>query len=196
MKEEYINKGRTNQKQETRSKILTAANYFIRNGLDFNLEDVAKHSEISRATIYRYYSNTEVLVMESVLDISTLSPVELYDKIKDLSLKDQIFAVQDYFNNLTLNHENAFRKYLSSAIIPNSPEIKRGARRVKVLRMVLSKTDLSINDQKNLANLLTMMMGVEPIIISKDVEGLNNEEAIKLLKSGLEIILRGIRLKK
>ena len=189
MKEKYINKGRTNQKQETRSKILAGAHYFIEKGLDFNLEDVAKRSGISRATIYRYYSNSEVLATEAVLDISTISPNELYEQIKEQPFDTQILAIQDYFNTLTINHENAFRKYLSSAIVPSSPEIKRGARRIKVLEMVLANTTLSDNKQKEMANLLTMFMGIEPMIIAKDVIGLSNEQAIKLLKDGLKALL-------
>lgn len=192
MKEEYINKGRTNQKQETRSKILAGAHYFIEKGLDFNLEDVAKRSGISRATIYRYYSNSEVLATEAILDISTISPNELYEQIKEQPLESQILAIQDYFNSLTINHENAFRKYLSSAIIPSSPEIKRGARRIKALELVLANTILPDKKQKELANLLTMFMGIEPMIIAKDVAGLNDEQANELLNNGIKIILNSM----
>ena len=192
MKDEYLNQGRTNQKLETRAKILAAAHYFISQGLDFNLEDIAKHSGISRATVYRYYSNSEVLATEAVLDISTKSPSDLYDSIKNQPLKDQIYAVQDYFNTLTLNHENAFRKYLSSAIIPSTPEIKRGARRKKALELVLAETDLSSKEQTDLANLLTLLMGIEPMIVTKDVEGLDDQESLRLLQWGMKLILEGI----
>ena len=42
MKDDYIKRGRTNQKIETRSNILMNAQYFLNNGLEFNLEDIAK----------------------------------------------------------------------------------------------------------------------------------------------------------
>ena len=82
MSDNYIKSGRTNQKLETRSKILTGAKYFINKGITFTLEDVAKKSGISRATIYRYYSNVEILAAEAGLDISTIKPETIIQKVK------------------------------------------------------------------------------------------------------------------
>ncbi|MEX0361849.1 MAG: TetR/AcrR family transcriptional regulator, partial [Allomuricauda sp.] len=61
MNKDYIQTGRTNQKLETRDKILKSAQYFLKKGKAFNLENVAQKSGVSRATIYRYYSNVEIL---------------------------------------------------------------------------------------------------------------------------------------
>ncbi|CAN0601537.1 unnamed protein product, partial [Ectocarpus sp. 12 AP-2014] len=65
MNDDYINTGRKNQKQETRDKIIESAQYFLNKGIEFNLEDVAGRTGVSRATIYRYYSNVQILAEEA-----------------------------------------------------------------------------------------------------------------------------------
>jgi len=178
MNKEYIHSGRANQKQETRDRILKSAQYFLKKGADFNLEDVAQKTGVSRATIYRYFSNAEILAAEAGLDINTLS------------LEERILGIQDYFNLLAIENENAFRKYLSVVLVSNSPEIKRGARRKKTLRLALKNADLDPDQKEDLANLLTILMGIEPLIVAKDVAGLNNEESMRLMTWGMKLILK------
>ncbi len=196
MKEKYIHTGRTNQKQETRNKILASAKFFLNAGQEFNLEDVAKKSGISRATVYRYYSSLEVLAIEASLDISTKSPEIINNELKDNTLDQKIIGIQDYFNALSLRHENTFRQYLSTAIVPTSSEIKRGARRKKTLQLVLEDSGFTSKEKTDLSNLLTILMGIEPLIITKDVCGLNNQDSLKLLKWGMELVLKGFEASK
>ncbi|WP_276391815.1 TetR/AcrR family transcriptional regulator [Eudoraea chungangensis] len=196
MNKEYVNTGRTNQKLETRNKILASAQYFLNKGLVFNLEDIANKTGISRATIYRYFSNIDILAAEAALDVSTQSPETLYDNSKGKGIEDQILEIQDYYNTLTINHENLFRKYLSAILDSSSSSPKRGARRKKTLKLVLEDTDLTNREKEDLSNLLSIYMGMEPLIITKDVCGLNNKESMELMKWGMKLLLKGLRLSK
>ncbi len=189
MNKDYIHTGRANQKLETRNKILKAALSFINKGQSFNLEDVAKKSGVSRATIYRYYSNVEILAAEASIFVFTITPEEIIAKYKHKDIKKTILGIQDYFNQLTLNNENAFRKYLSIAIVANQTEIKRGARRKKALELALLDYKLTPKKKKELINILTLFMGIEPVIITKDVSSLTNEQSLNVLKKGLESVL-------
>ena len=191
MKEQYTQTGRINQKLETREQILLSAQYFLNNGIDFTLEDVAKKANISRATIYRYFSNKDVLANEVVLDIRTKTPESLFEEIKEKDIKQMILAIQDYYNNLAIDHEPAFRKYLSTIITSNPLEKKRGARRKKSLRLALKNSDYTTSEQEDLSNLLTILMGIEPLIVAKDVAGLNNKKAKEILKWGVLLIMKG-----
>lgn len=191
MKDEYILTGRVNQKLETREHILVSAQKLLHKGIDFSLEDVAKEAGISRATIYRYYSNTEILAAEASLDINTLSPENLINGLKSKDLENQILEIQDYFNTLAIKNENAFRKYLSVVITSNASKIKRGARRKKTLELALENAEVSAKDKKDLANLLSILMGIEPLIVSKDVSNLNNKQSKEILKWGMKLILKG-----
>ena len=60
--------------------------------------------------------------------------------------------------------------------------------------MVLEEADLTKKEITKLQNLLTVLMGIEPLIVTKDVCGLNNEQSKKLLKWGMELLLKGISI--
>jgi len=191
MKKEYIRSGRINQKIETRDKILKSAQYFINKGIAFNLEDVAKKSGISRATIYRYYSKVEILANEAGLDISTETPENIIENLKEKNIQEIILGIQNYYNTLAINHESAFRKYLCTVLASDSSEIKRGARRKKTLQLALDNTSVNESEREKLVNLLTILMGIEPLIVTKDVSGLNNNQSMEIMKWGVQLILKG-----
>ncbi|WP_276167141.1 TetR/AcrR family transcriptional regulator [Zobellia alginiliquefaciens] len=191
MKNDYIKTGRTNQKIETRSKILISAQYFLNNGLEFNLEDIAKRSGISRATIYRYFSNVDILAAEAGLDVNTKSSETIFENLKGKTLENKILEIQDYYNTLAIAHEKLFRKYISTVLDSSTPTPKRGARRKKTLQLVFEGTEYTQKEKKDLSNLLTVLMGIEPLIVTKDVCGLNNSESTELMKWGMELLLKG-----
>ncbi|MEQ8219206.1 MAG: TetR/AcrR family transcriptional regulator [Arenibacter sp.] len=190
MKKEYIQTGRINQKLETRGKILESAKQLVGQGIDFNLEDVANKAEISRATIYRYYPNVEILSYEVGIDLGTKSPEDIIEDLKDCSLNDMILGIQNYYNEHAVNNENAFRKYLS-AVLTSASEKKRGARRNKTLQLALMKSELNPKEKKDLVNLLAILMGIEPLIVAKDVSGLDNKEFKELMSWGMNLLLKG-----
>jgi AcrR family transcriptional regulator len=191
MNEKYVKTGRTNQKLETRNKILVSAQYFLNKGLEFNLEDIANKTGISRATIYRYFSNMDILAAEAGLDVSTKSPETICENLKGNNIEDKIFEIQDYFNTLAIDHENLFRKYISAVLDSSTSSLKRGARRKKTLQLVLSETNYTPKEKEDLSNLLTIYMGIEPLIVTKDVCNLNNKESIELMKWGMKLLLKG-----
>ncbi|MDU8886816.1 TetR/AcrR family transcriptional regulator [Yeosuana sp. MJ-SS3] len=191
MKKEYIKSGRINQKLETRDKILTSAQFFINKGLEFTLEDVAKKSGISRATIYRYYSKIEILANEAGLDINTKSPENIIENLKEKNIEEIILGIQNYFNTLAIDHESAFRKYLSTVLASNSSEIKRGARRKKTLQLAFENISINKREREKLVNLLTILMGIEPLIVTKDVSGLTNNQSMEIMNWGVQLILKG-----
>ena len=196
MKNEYLKKGRVKQKQETREKILSSTQELMNYGEKFTLEEVAEKAGVSRATIYRYYSNVGILSAEAGIDINTKSPKTIYENLQGLEIKDKLLGVQEYYNNLTLDNENAFRNYLSIVLTSDSQHNKRGARRSKTLKMVMEETNLTKTEIKNIQNLFTVLMGIEPLIVTKDVCGLDNEQSKKLLRWGMELLLKGISIER
>jgi hypothetical protein len=70
----------------------------------------------------------------------------------------------------------------------------RGARRVKSLNNVLIpfKNDMDSDTYKNLITIASVLMGIDALIICKDVCDLNNEEANDTLQWALKMILKGI----
>ena len=169
MNKNYVNTGRTNQKLETRSKILVSAQYFLNNGIEFNLENIAKRTGISRATVYRYFSNVDILAAEAGLDVSTKSPETICKNLKGVTIEDKVLEIQEYFNNLALDHEKLFRKYISIVLDSSTSTTKRGARRKKTLQLLLEKSNFTNKEKEDLSNLFTILMGIEALKVTKDV---------------------------
>ena len=196
MKKSVLHTGRVNQKAKTRTKILDASKKIMHKKRMITLEDVAKKANISRATIYRYYDNIDLLITEASLDIHHKSPDELLDEAKNLSFEDRIFYIQKHYNHQAQEHEVVFRRYLSAVLSASISSKKklRGARRVKSLNNVLEafKSDMDSDTFKNLISAASVLMGIDSLIVCKDVCGLNNEETSETLAWALEMILRGI----
>lgn len=192
-----LKSGRQSQKRKTRQNILATAQTLLSKGQSFTLEDVAKHSNTSRATVYRYFSNIDILCSEAGIDLHTKTPEELIEDSKHLPLLEQILYIQNYFNELSFKNEAAFRKYLSIYLkedFTNNKETVRGARRTATLELVLKpyKQKLGERTYQNLVASATVLMGIEPVIITKDVVGLKNSATQKSLAWGLEMLLKGI----
>lgn len=194
MSKQYIQKGRKTQKLKTRDKILRSTQKLLEKNKDISLEDVAKEAGISRATIYRYYSSIDVLAAEAVLDLNTKSSEDLYDEVAGKDLKEAILSMQDYYNQLTIDNESGFRKYMSVVLNNDHSDKMRGARRKKSLMMLLENKaqQMSAQDKENLANITTVLMGIEAFVVTKDVCGLNNVESKNLLNWGMEKLLESI----
>ena len=194
MKNEYLSKGRTGQKQKTRDKILGAAHRLQQEGGEFSLEKVAELAGVSRATIYRYYSDKDVLSAEAVLDMRTLSPDQILADLEVSTLEEAFLGVQQYYNKLSIDHERPFRRYLSVILDENNQVSVRGARRVRTLTRALEQHQerLSEEDKRNLITISTLMMGIEALIVTRDVCQLDPQEAREALAWGMKTLFKGV----
>ncbi|MBR9913476.1 MAG: TetR/AcrR family transcriptional regulator [Algicola sp.] len=196
-KNDLLETGRKAQKKKTRKQLLQSAQDLLSLGKPFSLEDVAKHSNTSRATVYRYFSNIDVLCSEAGLDIHTKSPDTLFDEFQHLSIIERIIAIQNYYNQLALDNEMAFRTYLS-VYLKDDKSATRGSRRVESLKLALSpvRDQIQKKEYHHLIHSATILMGIEPMIAAKDVCQLSNEKAIETLKWTLQILLEKTILNK
>ncbi len=199
MKETELHKGRVKQKLHTRSVILEAAQNLMKDNKEVTLEDVAAEANISRATVYRYFSNIDLLLSETSLDLQHKTPDELTSEVQEMSLPERIFYIQEYYSNLSQEQEVLFRRYLSVVLRESVKSQKnlRGSRRIHTLIKSLKpfENELDKKTFQNLISISAILMGIDPLITSKDVCGLNNEESNKVLRWGLEMILKGIGIK-
>lgn len=194
MKKKYVDTGRSNQKLKTRNKIIRGAQKFLAKGQAFTLEDVASASGVSRATVYRYYSNVEAVAAEAALDLNIESPEKIFEQYQDLPLKEAILGIQHHINLFSITNEATLRKFLSVVIAGETPAAKRGARRVHLLSWALQhqNLDLEQGEVKNLIHIGTLLMGMEAFIVAKDVCHLEDQAAMDVLKWGMEKILEAV----
>lgn len=191
-----LKKGRVNQKLKTRTALLQSAKKLMARKKKVSLEDVADEASVSRATIYRYFPNVDLLLNEASLEIHHLSPDELIEQMGLIPLHDRIAYIQRYYNQLAQEHEILFRRYLSSVLAESSSSKKkvRGARRKETLIKAIAPFDSSLTkkEEMNLVNIASILTGIDAFITAKDVCGLNSEEAISTLEWGMNMIVNGM----
>ncbi len=191
MKDEYLSEGRTRQKMATRKHILVQTQHLLRTGNEISMDDVIRESGLSRATVYRYFTSIEILVKEAGLDINTAIPEELYEKVSSYEPHTQILKIQEYFNDLAFDHEEAFRKYLGAVLSQDQSTAKRGARRVKTLHLVMQNLKEKVDGDiaEKVINTATVLMGIEALVATRDVCGLSKKKSKETLQWALDIIL-------
>ena len=194
MKDDYINAGRSQQKQKTRDRILNAAQKLLSEQSSFTLEDIARETELSRATIYRYFSSSEALSHEAALELGTTSSAEVLASISGDDMSEMIHGIQAYYNKLALDNESTFRKYLSIVITQPPEGRQRGARRHHTLALALDQFDkvLAEDEKKKVMVVATALMGIEPLIVTKDVCQLSDQDSIEVLSWGIKTLMKGL----
>ena len=191
-------KGRIRQKLQTRSEILKAARAMMHKERKITLDDIAKKAKISRATMYRYYSNIDILFTEASLHIQHKSPDQLFEEVNELSLKERIIHIQRHYNALSQKNEVGFRRYLSAVLTESivSKKQLRGARRVESLHKALEpfKGNFDTDTYRKLISISSVLMGIDPLITCKDVCKLTDEETSSTLEWAIEMLVKGMAL--
>jgi AcrR family transcriptional regulator len=186
---------RVNQKRRTRAELLRAASELAEQGLQPTVAEVADHAGISRATAYRYFSKPEDLLREAVLDAIataikphteklTSSSKEMPEALADLV--SQIFAMVE-------NNEVMFRTFLANSVTGKDGE-KRGGRRVIWLREILQPLAGKVPkvELDRLIYSLSLLTGIETLVVLKDVCGLDNRKAEDVTLWAARTLLAGV----
>lgn len=168
--------GRVNQKQRTRSALLAAARHLLEQGALPTLQEIADEASVSRATAYRYYSDTEVLLMEAALDgiaaqVDRLHPgagspaTELEGRL-DLTVQGIV--------DMVLDNEALFRTYLRG-VVAGDRRPERGGRRLRWIGDAIGadRSRFSKKLLERLVNALSLLTGIETVVVSRDVCGLD-----------------------
>lgn len=189
---------RVNQKKRTRAELLRAAAEMAQQGLQPSVADVADHAGISRATAYRYFSKPEDLLREAVLDAISMvvkpRAAGLSEEGRDMSeaLDDLVRQIFD----MVSNNETMFRTFLANSVT-GKDNLKRGGRRLTWLGEVLEplKTKVPKGDYDRLLYSLSLLTGIETLVVLKDVCGLENKAAEDVTLWAARTLLAGATLR-
>jgi AcrR family transcriptional regulator len=193
-----LDDGRINQKLRTRAEILQAAQRVLARGVVPSADEIAAEASISRATLYRYFPNLDVLLFEAPLDEKAGGPDEVFaEALKDesASAADRVAQVQRYLYDLVADNEPRFRMFLKASMeqwlqtrgVTREP--RRGARRLAMLEKALEPVRDSLDKpaRERLIYALAALMSVESFIAMTDVCQLDR-------KKGREVITWAVRL--
>jgi AcrR family transcriptional regulator len=204
MTEAWQQEGRINQKRRTRAAILAAAVELLEGGQRPAVAEVADAALVSRATAYRYFPTQEYLLFEAALE-STRSDIdrELDENTLPEDPEARLEMLIDALQKRIIDKEAAFRTMLRLSL-EQSPEEEeqyggepapfrlRGGGRVRWIEKALApvRGRLEEPDFRRLVAALSLCMGIEALVVLRDVCALESSEAEEVLRWAARTLLR------
>jgi AcrR family transcriptional regulator len=204
MTEAWQHEGRINQKRRTRAALLVAAVALLEQGQRPTVAEVADAALVSRATAYRYFPTQEYLLFEAALE-STRSDIDR--DLDENALPDdpeaRLEMLIDILQKRIIDKEAAFRTMLRLSL-EQSPEggeqyggqspppRLRGGGRVRWIEKALApiRGRLEEPDFRRLVAALSLCMGIEALVVLRDVCALESSEAEEVLRWAARTLLR------
>lgn len=192
---------RANQKERTRRALVEAATELVRSGQEPTLAEVAERAKVSRATVYRYFPTPESLLIEVAQVNPAAEPVERWLESLDLDEpSERLRGLLSTFNKVALAEQvtlrTALRAYLDTTLENHRrgelPAAVREGRRTRWLDEVLAPVRQQLTPAKwrRLKAALSLTLGIEAIVVQKDVCHASNSEALATLEWAAQALLR------
>jgi AcrR family transcriptional regulator len=192
---------RGRQKARTRAAIVEAAQRLRdETGDTPTVAHAAAAAGVSRATAYRYFPTQEALDVE-VTDVTpAVAATEAALAALDTDdVEQRLLALLDTFNPIAVEAEAHFRRallvylntWLRSRRAGEEPPAVREGRRMRWLDEVLAPLDdLNEEQRRRLQAGLALTLGMDSLVVMKDVCGLEDDEAFEVLRWAAVAILR------
>lgn len=180
---------RINQKKRTRTELLKTARKMIEEGMSFSVADVADASGISRATAYRYFSKPDDILREAALD-AVAEQVHLSEDVaKHGTVEQRLDEMVGRIFSMVAENESVFRAFLAAAA--TNDQIPRTGRRLPWLSQALQPIEekLSKPAYENLLAGLSLLTGIEAIIVLRDVCAMDIERAEQVVRWSAQAML-------
>lgn len=182
--------GRVNQKKRTRAELLRTARRFIEDGSQPSVADVADAAGISRATAYRYFSTPEEMLREAVLDAVAETVKLPQDMAMSGEVHERLDVMVTQIFRMVCDNESVFRAFLSNTVNVE-PQMERTGRRIAWLSEALQplQEKLGSNAFDMLLNGLSILVGIEALVVLRDVCDLDAPEGEKVVRFAAQAIL-------
>jgi len=175
---------RLGQKLRTRAALLDAARSLVAAGIEPTIAEVADAAMVSRATAYRYFPTQEALLVEVPLDEAAPTVESLFGSGAPEDAEDRAALVQNALYDLVRDNESQFRVFLRASLTralrdSEGQDPLRGARRTALLAEALAPLtdELPADEIDRLIAALSMLVGVESMIVLHDVLRLDHHDA-------------------
>ncbi len=178
--------------------MLETATKLMQAGVTPSVSDVAEVAEVSRATAYRYFPSQAALV-EAVVD-EALGPILAWQS----ESSDASERVDDLFSS-SLQRIDEFEATFKAALklsldewaqkkagtLVGEPQFTRG-HRVELLRKALHPLNarLPAGEVERLAQALSLIFGVEVLVVLKDMWGLDGSQAEAVARWAAGVLVR------
>jgi AcrR family transcriptional regulator len=192
---------RANQKERTRAAVVAAATQLLREGAQPTVAQAAELAKVSRATAYRYFPTQEAMLVEVAQVNPATEPVERWlANLEGGEPQDRLHGLLAAFNDVVVAEEVALRTalrvyldtWLESRRRGEAPDAVREGRRTRWLDEALepARRQLRPAQWRRLRSALALTLGVEALVVMKDVCKLSDDEALATLQWAAQALLR------
>jgi AcrR family transcriptional regulator len=177
--------GERGPRARTRRLMLNTASSLMQDGATPSVSEVAEAAGVSRATAYRYFPSQAALV-QAVVD-EGLGPILSWSS-KSNDAQQRVGELIGSALPRVEEFEATFKAALKLSLdqwarrragtLGNEPRFTRG-HRIDLLKDAISPLRGTVSDQRfdRLAQALSLVFGVEVLIVLKDIWGLDGDEA-------------------
>jgi len=143
--------------------------------------EVAEAAEVSRATAYRYFPTQEMLMAEVAL-FAAGGPVDPLGG-EDLPVADSVARLVRRVGEWTYESEAPLRTLMRLSLDPEAG-VRRPGHRVGWIADALAPVREQLPDEtyERLSTSLTLLMGIDPIVVMTDIAGADRERALDALE--------------
>lgn len=188
--------GRTNQKRRTRQALLEAGARLLAQGHSPSLAEVAEEALVSRTTAYRYFPSIEALLEEAFFEQEIPTAEELFAEPLEEPV-ERVLLVEEKLNEILFAQEvsshvvvrNTIDAWLASA--PDDRPVRPG-RRLRLLDAALEPLAARLEPEmlRRLRNALSLTIGTEAVLATRDVCGLDVDRAREVTRWASEALVR------
>jgi AcrR family transcriptional regulator len=177
--ESILSSGRVAQKERTRREILSAAADLVGEGIVPTVSQAAEKARVGRATAYRYFPTQDSLLLEVGVPLDELQAV--LDKTNHLPPSEQIGAIVRATFDWVWTNQAVLRELLRISLEQGRDEgtYERPSHRRRWIAEALGPLGQSMSpeDYHALAGVLTLFIGIEPVIALGDIGRLSRDQA-------------------
>jgi AcrR family transcriptional regulator len=185
--------GRTHQKARTRKALVQAVRDLLSEGITPTVEDAAERAQVSRTTAYRYFPNQQALLIATVpeLDATSLLPDPAPEEPAA-----RLAAVVEALARSAVQHEPELRAQLRVSLDPDGAVRRvlplRTGRAIGWIEEALAplRGRMPEGDLRRLVLAIRCSVGIEPLVWLTDVAGVSREEAVEVMRSSADALLR------
>ena len=198
--EDFLTKGRQNQKMRTREALLDAAMELARHGHSPSIAEVAEAARVSVATAYRYFPNPQSLWSDMATRTGGPGYLDFLNHLPE-DPEAAIDVVVREIAQLQLADEALWRgvlratldRWFNQADLPEEERVPvRGIARLEMARKALAplRDTLAPKAFERLTNAVVLVFGLEPMITTRDTCGLSPEAATELMRWAAQALVR------
>jgi AcrR family transcriptional regulator len=193
-----LERGRSRQKLRTRRHLLATAGRLIAEGGQPTVTEVADAADVSRRTAYRYFPSQEKMLTEAALErvrpaieaAVAAAPAGLSDAGLDKRLDAFVKSIQA----LTIENEHLLRTMVHVTVLEKPPPgtRPRGSRRIDWIELAVGslKPRLGKAAYARLVSALSLIVGIEALLVLRDIRGLGETQAIQVSEWMARAVLR------